>query len=77
LARRFSRQLPDLGCVVVATADAPHDTFSHSLIVNRRLSDALAAALADRVGIERIVREWDDRCREDAVIVLGHDHRDR
>ncbi len=60
--------------MVVEMADAPHDTFSRSLLVNRRLGDDQAAQLAARLGGMPVLREWDPRCREDAVIVLGHDH---
>jgi hypothetical protein len=74
LARRFSRRMADLGCVVVETADAPHDTFSRSLLVNRRLTDDEARRLAASLGGLPVLREWDPRRREDAVVVLGRDH---
>ena len=74
LARRFSRQMSEHGCVVVAMADAPHDTFSRSLLVNRRLGSDQADQLARRLGGLPVVVEWDPRCREDAVVVLGHDY---
>lgn len=74
LARRFSRRMSEQGCVVVAMADAPHDTFSRSLLVNRRLDSDQAKQLARRLGGLPVVMEWDPRCREDAVVVLGHDH---
>lgn len=73
LARRAGRSLPALGCVVVGLADAPHDTFSASLLVNRRLDEADARRLAAALGGVPVVREWDARRDEDAVLVLGHD----
>jgi hypothetical protein len=73
LARRAGRSLPPLGCVVVGLADAPHDTFTTSLLVNRRLDDADARRLAAALGGVPVVWEWDARCAEDAVLVLGHD----
>lgn len=77
LARRYSRALPGLGCVVVALGDAPHDTFATSLLINRRLPYAAARQLAARLGGLPLLAEWDDRCAEDAVLVLGHDHARR
>lgn len=74
LARRFSRRLPEIGCVVVSVGDAPHDTFSVSLLINRRLGESEARRLAARMGGPRLLVEWDGRCREDAVLVLGDDH---
>jgi hypothetical protein len=77
LARRVSRHLADLGCVVTRIADAPHDTFGTTLLVNRRLPDDRARDLAGRLGDIRLLREWDGRTAEDAVLVLGADHRER
>ncbi len=74
LARRVSRLLPPLGCVVVTVADAPHDTFARSLLVNRRLDPDQARQLARRLADPTLVTEWDARCDEDAVLVLGRDH---
>jgi hypothetical protein len=75
LARRVSRRLGTRGCVVVRVADAPHDTFATTLLVNRRLAGPRAAALARRLGGVRLLREWDARATEDAVLVLGDDRR--
>jgi hypothetical protein len=74
LARRISRKLSAIGCVAVQVADAPHDTFAHSLLVNRRLDRARLADLAARLGEPILLVEWDPRSDEDAVIVLGADH---
>jgi len=73
LARRIGRQLPALGCVVVKVGNAPHEDFSTSLLINRRLSDDRAAMLRRQLGGPRLITEWDPRCREDAVLILGHD----
>lgn len=75
LARRASRLLPPIGAVVTSVADAPHDTFSASLLVNRRLDPGRIRALAAALGGIRVISEWDSRCDEDAVLVLGRDHR--
>ncbi|MEZ4389335.1 MAG: LytR C-terminal domain-containing protein [Candidatus Krumholzibacteriia bacterium] len=77
LARRVSRLLPPLGCVVVTIADAPHDTFSRTLLVNRRLGEEQVRRLAHRLGDPVVLDEWDARCDEDAVLVLGRDHARR
>ena len=74
LARRVSRALSQLGCVVVSVADAPHDTFSATVLVNRRLPADRAEKLAAALGGPRLIREWDGRTGEDAVLVLGRDH---
>lgn len=75
LARRASRLLARHGCVVVAVADAPHDTFARSLLVNRRLPDEAARLLASRCADPPLITEWDARRDEDAVLVLGRDHQ--
>ncbi len=72
LARRASRVLPALGCVVLALDDAPHDTFAATLLINRRLDEARARRLAAALGVPQL-REWDPRAAEDAVLVLGAD----
>lgn len=75
LARRISRLLPALGCVVVAVGDAPADTFPRTMLVNRRLDDARLDWLVARLDDAEVVTEWDARCDEDVVLVLGQDHR--
>ena len=75
LARRVSRLLPPLGCVVMTVADAPHDTFSHSLLINRRLDREQARRLGGQLAVSRVLEEWDSRCDEDVVLVLGADHQ--
>lgn len=74
LARRISRLLPSHGCVVTRVDNAPDTGFETSLLVNRRLPPEQAQQLAQRLGILRVLTEWDGRCDEDAVLVLGADH---
>ena len=73
LARRFALLLAPAGCVTEAVANAPAGDWSESLLVNRRLPARRAAALAKRLGDVPVVREWDGRTNEDAVLVLGRD----
>jgi hypothetical protein len=73
LAREVSLLLGRVGCVVENVGNAPHRDFARSLLVNRRLSDRQAGALARRLGGIRVIREWDGRAGEDAVLVLGAD----
>lgn len=74
LARRMSQLLTRAGYLVVEVADAPHDTFATSLLVNRRLDRGRLADLVMRLASPTVVQEWDERCSEDAVLVLGRDH---
>ncbi len=74
LARDVSLQLAMSGCVVEAVGNAPHQRFERTLLINRRLDRRRAAALAERLGQVPVLREWDARSTEDAVIVLGADH---
>ena len=74
LARKFSLVLGRAGCVAESVGNAPHREFAHSLLINRKLSEGRAAELARRLGGIRVIREWDDRCSEDAVLVLGGDY---
>lgn len=74
LARRVSRQLPALGCVVVEVGDAPADTFARTMLVNRRLDADRLGWLAQRLAGPVVITEWDQRRDEDVVLVLGRDH---
>ena len=74
LARKVSLLLGRAGCVAESVGNAPHRKFPHSLLVNRKLSDDRAADLARRLGGIRVIREWDSRGSEDAVLVLGGDY---
>ncbi len=73
LARKVSLLLGRAGCVAESFGNAPGRDFAQSLLVNRKLSDDRAAALARRLGDIRVIREWDSRGSEDAVLVLGRD----
>lgn len=73
LARMVSRLVPAIGCVVVTVADAPHDSFATSLLVNRRLDDDRLQRLASDLARPVLLEEWDPRQDEDAVLVLGRD----
>lgn len=74
LARDFSLLLGRAGCVAESVDNAPHDRFDRSLLINRRLDDGQARELARRLGGLPILKEWDGRTSEDAVLVLGQDH---
>lgn len=76
LARKVSLLLGRAGCVAESVGNAPHRQFPQTLLVNRKLSDGRAADLARRLGGIRVIREWDGRCSEDAVLVLGDDNAD-
>jgi len=73
LAREVSLLLGRAGCVAESVGNAPHRNFARSLLVNRRLSDRHAADLARRLGGIQVIREWDGRGGEDAVLILGAD----
>ena len=73
LARKVSLLLGRFGCVAERVGNAPRRDFARTLLVNRRLSNRQAADLARRLGGIRVIREWDGRGGEDAVLVLGAD----
>jgi hypothetical protein len=73
LAREVSLLLGPTGCVVVGVGNAPANPWPHSLLVNRRLAPVRAEELARRLGGLTVIREWDSRADEDAVLVLGAD----
>ena len=75
LAREISLRLSRAGCVVESVGNAGRRNLARSLLVNRRLSDRQADELARRLGGVRVIREWDGRVGEDAVLVLGADHQ--
>jgi hypothetical protein len=74
LAREFGLRLGRAGCVVESVGNANRRDLARSLLVNRRLTDRQADELARRMGGIRVIREWDGRVGEDAVLVLGADH---
>ena len=73
LARDLGRSLGAAGLVIGGVGDAPRPVPAATLLVNRRLDAAAAERLAVRLGGVPVVREWDRRCSEDAVLVLGPD----
>ncbi len=74
LAGDFSLLVGRAGCVADRIDNAPHAGYTKSLLVNRRLVDERAIALAGRLGGPILLREHDSRATEDAVLVLGADH---
>lgn len=74
LARQVGLLLPRAGCVAEQVGNAPGGTHPQSLLINRRLPRGRAEALARRLGGLRLLTEWDDRCTEDAVLLLGDDY---
>lgn len=73
LARGVGLLLGRVGCVAERVGNAPHRNFARTFLVNRRLSDRQAADLARRLGGIRVIREWDGRGGEDAILILGAD----
>ncbi len=73
LARDLSRDLAGAGLVVGGVGNTEGEPAAATVLVNRRLDDAVARRLAARLGGLPVVREWDGRCSEDAVLVLGSD----
>ena len=74
LAGQVALLLPGLGCVIEGVGNADSWPDSPSVLINRRLSEARARQLAEILGGIPILREWDARTTEDAVLVLGLDH---
>ena len=74
LAAEVALRIPSLGCVVQGVGNAPVWPGSPSLLINRRLPRGQALELAERLGGVPVIREWDGRGAEDAVLVLGEDH---
>lgn len=75
LARDLGRRLGAVGLVIGGVGNAPRPGPAATMLVNRRLDDRTAADLAGRLGGVPVIREWDGRCSEDAVLVLGPDWR--
>jgi hypothetical protein len=74
LARQISLLLGRAGCVADQVGNAPRRDCERSFLVNRRLTAGRAGELARRLGGVPVIREWDARTAEDAVLVLGADH---
>jgi hypothetical protein len=73
LAREISLLLGPAGCVAAGVGNAPEGFAAASMLVDRRLSGERARRLADLLGGVPVLREWDGRASEDAVLVLGDD----
>jgi hypothetical protein len=74
LAGEFGLLVGRLGCVVEGVGNAPLPDLPRTLLVNRRLPWQRAEKMARRLGDLPLVQEWDPRCTEDLVLVLGADH---
>ncbi len=74
LANTFGLSVPQIGCVAERVGNAPHRNFARTLLVNRKLDDATASAIAQRLGGLPVLKETDVRTTEDAVLVLGGDY---
>jgi hypothetical protein len=74
LANTFGLSVPVIGCVAERVGNAPHRDFARTLLVNRKLDDATAAAIAQRLGGLPVLKETDMRTTEDAVLVVGEDY---
>jgi len=72
LARQFSLLVSGKGCVVEAIGNAPGN-WPESLLVNRRLDIPAAKTLARQLGAVDVIKQWDERLTEDAVLILGED----
>ena len=73
LAREIGLLVVRAGCVAEQVGNAPGTEHPESLLINRRLPRPRAEALARRLGGVRLLTEWDARCTEDAVLLLGAD----
>ena len=72
LAREFSLLVSGQGCVVETIGNAP-GIWPESLLVNRRLDPGKSSDLARQLGARNVIRQWDERGTEDAVLILGDD----
>ncbi len=75
LARDVGLLVARAGCVAEHVGNAPDGTQAESILINRRLPRQRAEALSVRLGGLELLTEWDERCTEDAVLVLGRDHQ--
>lgn len=75
LANTFGLELTAIGCVPQRVGNAPHRHYEKSILINRKLDDAVAAAIAHRLGGLTVQTEVDDRATEDAVLVVGADYQ--
>lgn len=75
LAGEIALLITRLGCVVEGVGNAPVWPSGGTVLINRRLAAPEAAALAGRLGDIPVLKEWDERTTEDAVLILGIDHQ--
>lgn len=75
LANTFSLSVPQIGCVAERVGNAPHRNYARTLLINRKLDDATAAAIAEKLGGLPLLKETDARTTEDAVLVVGGDYQ--
>ncbi|PID80376.1 hypothetical protein CSA17_05975 [bacterium DOLJORAL78_65_58] len=73
LAQDISLLVAGRGCLVEEVGNADGH-WSETVLVNRRLDDGQARALAAQLGGVPLLSQWDARCSEDAVLILGADH---
>lgn len=76
LAGEVALLVTRLGCVVEGIGNADHWSGTESVLINRRLPNAEANSLAIQLGGLPVLREWDGRTTEDAVLILGNDHQE-
>ncbi|MFH2053974.1 MAG: LytR C-terminal domain-containing protein [bacterium] len=74
LARDVGLLLGRAGLAPVGFGNAPPQQYASTFVVNRRLEDGVARRLAELLGGVPVIREYDGRSLEDALIVLGADH---
>jgi len=73
LARNMGMLLARSGLAPVRYGNASAQDYARSILVNRRMPDERAIAVARRLGVP-LLEEYDGRSTEDAVLVLGGDH---
>ncbi len=73
LARDVGLALASVAATAERFANAPHDSFPATLLINRRLSPERARTLAADLGGLPLLQEYDVRSDVDAVLVLGAD----
>ncbi len=74
LARDMGMLLARAHLAPVRYGNAAPQDYATSFLVNRRLTDTQAAAVSRLLGGIPVLREFDGRGAEDAVLVLGADH---
>lgn len=76
LAGEVALLVTRLSCVVEGIGNAEQWPGTESVLINRRLPNAEASSLALQLGGIPVLREWDGRTTEDAVLILGNDHQE-